>query len=80
MFGSIFRFELGYQLRNPVFIVTVLIFFPADLWRGHAGRYPDWVGRQYPCEQSLCDCANGPHHVALLYVCDHCFCCQCSGA
>ena len=27
MFGSIFRFELGYQLRNPVFIVTALIFF-----------------------------------------------------
>ena len=27
MFGSIFRFELFYQLRNPVFIVTALIFF-----------------------------------------------------
>ena len=27
MFGSIFRFELLYQLRNPVFIVTALIFF-----------------------------------------------------
>ena len=27
MFGSILRFELFYQLRNPVFIVTALIFF-----------------------------------------------------
>jgi hypothetical protein len=27
VFASIFRFELRYQLRNPVFVVTSLVFF-----------------------------------------------------
>ena len=77
MFASIFGFELRYQLRNPVFVVTSLVFFLLTFGSVTIDNIQIGAGGNIHVNSPVAIAPDRAHHDGVLHVCEHGVCGKC---